>query len=331
MKIFYPRKWGGSAAAAVAAIAPGKIGSTSSTDASSSRRKATATATTAALTLLLLLLLTSSRSVVYGQEEGGGDSNGSIGSSSFMYRRTDGNNQDENTICTTLQMVPGNEGYNNQDTTETGVAFFLKYEDCERTCTELGTSCLGFEYQVFARQEDDVGDEPAFQPVQCRFWNRRPIEFELIGESDGVDDEATASTTSSQTIESSICTVKDFLQYPGEACEVGFISPPRDDDSLSSLLLTDVATFEECFAECSTRTVNNDQLPIFGYTTNPNGNCYGFRYNSTTSVCRIYDTPLFNGVVNEDETAATIERIETVEGGGIDVCFVRTQTFSPSA
>ena len=273
----------------------------------------------AGLAVALIASLTGSltMSFVVGQENGGNNNfPGGI-----IYRRVDG------TTCKTLQTIPGNE--QNIHTVETGLSSFMKYEDCERTCTELGMACLGFEYQVLRQQQqvqqqlDQAAgtNDREEEEAQCNFWSRRPIDFQPI-----------VVNNSSNLIETSTCVVKDFHLYEGKACGNGFIS--RSVTSLTRLV--NVSSVNECHNECD--VVSSERIPIFEFTTT-SGNCYGFLYNFSSGECLLYDTPFFelrSFIGNESMEGSNVQKasqknILEEEDDDYTVCFVRSQTISPSS
>ena len=237
------------------------------------------------------------------------------GDGDLMYRRR------INNTCTTLQMVPGrNTAY--EYTAETGDPAFLSYTTCQEKCTELGLSCLGFEFSVRTTTVvpsspnqgggDSVGPTEE-QEVRCKFWNRLPVDFTALNLADGRIGEAS-------------CVVKEFVAFKDSGtCDVGFIP----DSSLNSTYetLTDVSAVD-CYDECMKRSTDTGFLPTFG-VDNTTGKCYGVRYDNTNSECQLWNTSTFsvqdgNGTSAEDTVASGGD--DTEDLADEDICYVRSFT-----
>mmetsp|Transcript_61763 Transcript_61763/g.151098 ORF Transcript_61763/g.151098 Transcript_61763/m.151098 type:complete len:302 (+) Transcript_61763:480-1385(+) len=247
-----------------------------------------------------------------GTEAGTGGSGVSAGD--LMYSRR------INNMCTTLQMIPGrNTTY--EYTAETGDPSFLSYAYCQEKCTELGVSCLGFEFSLRTttivpsspnQGGDSVGPTEE-QEVRCKFWNRLPVGFTAPNLSDGGYDEAS-------------CVVKEFVAFEDPAtCNAGFIPTPSSSSTYETL--TDVSAVD-CYYECLERSTDTESVPIFG-VDNTTGLCYGVRYDGTNDECQLWDMSTFS-VQDRNETSA-VDVVATGGDndeafGGEDVCYVRSYT-----
>ena len=232
-----------------------------------------------------------------------------------LYRKVDG------MTCKTLQTFPGSEQY--RYTAEEGS--MLTEEHCQQVCTDLGVSCLGFEVSLKrsvispwwqqadnATSSETVANEAfngmMFNQTRCKFWNRRPIDFE---------------STADQDIVLSSCIIKEYLAYNTTACQIGFIPSPGS--NIKPTLLEDIS-LQECSKECERRT--DVAYPVFGGTTNSDSQlCFGYMAQKDKKQCMIYHSPVFvlEGVTTQIETSPDRESYDALSLDG-NVCVVRSQT-----
>ena len=230
-----------------------------------------------------------------------------------LYRKVDG------MTCKTLQTFPGSEQY--RYTAEEGS--MLTEEHCQQVCTDLGVSCLGFEVTLKRSvisplwQEGDNASSDAnaafngtmYNQTRCKFWNRRPVDFE---------------SSTDQDIVLSSCIIKEYLAYNTTACQIGF-KPSPGGSNIEPTLLDNMPSLQECSKECERRDIA--EYPVFGNTNTDSEICFGYMQMDKQQ-CMMYHTPIFviEGVTSQTQTQTGTDR-ESYEALSLDdnVCLVRPQ------